>query len=406
MQKKIYISEEKLSSLTHGILLSNFLFKKLKEHKTSLGDNAAFPPSIDYPFDYMVIKRRYQDVYKAAESLELTQMDNSQIVSELSHKVKICMNKERPIRDALEKLCENVVNKLFAIPSEAIIFDLKLVDKITFRTKIRLRAESSDEAVYTFQDIDDIDMSSRAIEKRRFIDSLILGAAYNYASLTSLYEYDINKLDSELMPLYNEIRIINDYLLFNEKEKMSDDNPMQGAYVDTMLGGEGMKTTISAQGIIFPLLLQETIRGLFELFSSHGLPNDKEKAEYIVSKADFMLAEPWDMRLGVELWKMIFKNVDETNVVPYVFTRLVKLPVKKFNRAMREILAGTHKGEQVMTHIIDKSQYDNGYQQFNNRINARNMDKSLIQDSYFSSAETNGYDLDDKNPTDIVTERH
>jgi hypothetical protein len=44
---------------------------------------------------------------------------------------------------------------------------------------------------------------------------------------------------------------------------------------------------------------------------------------------------------------------------------------------------------------MQQAEYDNGYQQFTNRINAKNLDKSLIQDSYFTGAETNGYEIDD-----------
>ena len=50
------------------------------------------------------------------------------------------------------------------------------------------------------------------------------------------------------------------------------------------------------------------------------------------------------------------------------------------------------------------AEYDNGYQQFTNRINAKNLDKSLIKDSYFSGAETNGYELDSEDDNGDVIE--
>ena len=34
--------------------LPSFIFKKVKEHKTSLGNNEAFPPEEDFPFDYKI----------------------------------------------------------------------------------------------------------------------------------------------------------------------------------------------------------------------------------------------------------------------------------------------------------------------------------------------------------------
>ena len=204
--------------------------------------------------------------------------------------------------------------------------------------------------------------------------------------------------------MYRKIRIINDFLLFTKKEEMSDDKPMQGSYVETHLGIDDAKTTIKAQGIIFPLLFHEAIKGLFELFSAHGLPQDREKAQYIIRKADFVLAEPWDLRLGVGLWRMIFGGVEDTNMIPYMFTSFVKIPTDEFNLSVKEILSNTEKGNEIINTLMTNAEYDNGYQQFTNRINARNVDKSLIQDSYFTGAETNGFEIDSEGDEGVIEE--
>lgn len=391
--RKIYINESFLTNVVNGRLLPQFLFKLVKTHTTSLGDNDAFPTSDEYPFDYVLLKKRYNEVCDAIENVGLESLEEDYLVSELSSLVKKCKELETPIRDSLEKICENAVNKLFAIPSEMINISFKLVDKIKFKSAIRMRPESSDDLKYTFKDIADIDLSNKAIAKRRFIDSLIQGAAYIYGNVEGLYLDDIDKINEELPRLYRKIRVINDYLLFIKKEEMSDDKPMQGSYVETRLGIGGERTNIKVQGIIFPLLLQESIKGLFELFSSHGLPKDLKKAQYIVKKADFVLAEPWDLRFGVGLWKMIFGGVEDTNMIPYMFTSFVKIPTDEFNISVKEILSNTEKGNDIINSLMKNAEYDNGYQQFTNRINARNVDKSLIKDSYFTGAETNGFEL-------------
>ena len=185
---------------------------------------------------------------------------------------------------------------------------------------------------------------------------------------------------------------------------MSDDKPMQGSYVETHLGIDDAKTTIKAQGIIFPLLFHEAIKGLFELFSAHGLPKDREKAQYIIRKADFVLAEPWDLRLGVGLWRMIFGGVEDTNMIPYMFTSFVKIPTDEFNLSVKEILSNTEKGNEIINALMTDAEYDSGYQQFTNRINARNVDKSLIQDSYFTGAETSGFEIDSEEEEGVIEE--
>lgn len=403
--KKIYISENTISNVVNGRLLPQFLFKLVKTHTTSLGDNEAFPSSDDYPFDYVLLKKRYNEVCDAIDDIGLVSLNEDDLVSELSSLVTECKRLEEPVRDALEKICENALNRLFAIPEESINMSFKLVDKIKFKSAIRMRPESNDDAKYTFKDIADIDLSNKAVGKRRFVNALIQGAAYLYSGIEGLYIDDIDKINPKLPRLYRKIRIINDYLLFTKKEEMSDDKPMQGSYVETHLGIADAKTTIKVQGLIFPLLFQESIKGLFELFSAHGLPQDREKAQYIVKKADFVLAEPWDLRLGVGLWKMIFGGVEDTNMIPYMFTSFVKIPTNEFNLSVKEILSNTEKGNEIVNSLMKDAEYDNGYQQFTNRINARNVDKSLIKDSYFTGAETNGYELDsDVEDGDVIEE--
>lgn len=392
--KKIYINESSVAALRKERLLPKFLFKLVKNHATSLGDNLAFPECDDYPFDYMVLKKRYSDVCDAIDELGLPSLDEDYLMTELGRCIKACKEMEKPIRDTLEKICENAVNRLFAIPKEMINLTCRLVDKITFKNAVRVKPESRSDTKYSFKDIADIDLSNKAVEKRRFINALIQGASYTYAKRLELYEDDINRINSDLIPLYERIVTINDYLLFTKKEELDDENPMQGSYCETHIENSDDRAEIDSQGIIFPLLLQDTIKGFFELFSAHGLPNDKEKAVYVIKKADFILAEPWDMRLGVEMWDMLFGNVEDTNIIPYLFTEYVKKPTEEFNEATKEILSDTEKGREIMQAMVDTATYDTGYESFKNRINARNVNKSVINDSYFTAAELNGLELD------------
>jgi hypothetical protein len=394
--RKIYLKEDSIKSVMTNRLLPKFIFNAVKKHETSLGDNSAFPIGGDYPFDYTLLKKRYVEVCNAIEEFGLESLDEDYLMSELSASLKLCREMETPVRDSLESICENAVNRLFAIPEEIINLKVKLVDKVKFKNAVRLRPESDDDSEYSFDSISDIELSNKAVEKRRFINSLIQGASYVYSNILGLYIEDIDKINRDLIPLYRKIIAINDYLLFTRKETMSDENPMQGSYVEVHLsvgGGEG-KSTIKAQGIIFPLLLQETIKGLFELFSSHGLPSDMKRAQYIIKKADFVLAEPWDMRFGVTLWEKIFGGVEDTNMIPYMFTSLIELDNEEFNSVVKEILASTKKGKELVDDLMQQAEYDNGYQQFTNRINAKNVDKSLIQDSFFNGADESGFELD------------
>lgn len=404
--KKIYINETSLGNIKEYGLLPNFLFKMVKGHKTSLGDSEAFPKVGEYPFDYSIIKKRFEDVSFHIKST-LNKFDEDSLMSELSSLVSECKGLEEPIKDSLERLAENSINRLFAIPEGTINFTFKLVGTVSFKNSPRITPESDENIKFSFKDIADINHSNKAVEKRRFINALIQGGARRMLetalSSDEVAYADLGKLNPHLITLYKKILYINDYLLFTKPEKLDDKKPMQGSYVEAHLGSDGNRSTIDAQGIIFPLLLQEAIKGIFELFSSHGLPSDRNKAMYVIKKADYILAEPWDMRFGPTLWDMIFGGIEDSNLVPYAFTNLIKLPTDEFNSSVREILADTETGKEIIGDIVNSAKNDSDYQEFTNRIKARNMEKSVIADSYFTAAELDGLDMDSEE-SDVIEE--
>ena len=402
--KKIYINESQISK---DLLLPKFIFDAVRSHETSLGDNPAFPGEDDYPFDYTVLKERLRDLHDQMKDIGIPLGNTEELMSHLSMLVRKCKEMEKPIKDSLEKLCENAVNRLFAFPEGAINFKCRLVDKVQYKVSIGITPEDSHNRKFKFKDISDFELSKGAVAKRRLINSLIMGAAEYYTSMKTLYLEDLNKLNPQLVELYDQIMTLNSYLTFITKEKIDDFHPMQGSFVEVHVGFNGKKSTIEAQGIIFPLMLHDAIKGFFELFSVYGLPRDKEKAKYIISKADFLLAEPWDMRFGVKLWQLIFDRMelaDDTNIIPYIFMELVQLPTEEFNIAMKELFMGTEKADELMNTIIKKSKYNDGYQKFKNRVNARNMDRAVIADSYFTASELDSYDIDGEEDEEVLTE--
>ena len=201
--KKIYIKEDRIKSISNeSRLLPKHLYSLLSTHTTSLGDNKAFPVEDDYPFDYTIIKQRFIEVSDALETLGLEGKSNDELVSELSSLVTKCKEMEEPIKDFLEKLCENVVNKIFSIPEETINLTCKLVSKIKPEKPVRVLPEPIGSDSFKFKDTNDIKLSKDAVAKRRFINSLIQGAAYTYANDVSFYKEELDKVNEELIPMY------------------------------------------------------------------------------------------------------------------------------------------------------------------------------------------------------------
>lgn len=388
--------------------LPSFLFKKVKEHKTSLGNNEAFPPEEDFPFDYKILKTRFEEVInKINEYEDIESLEENYLISLLNKLMTQCKEKENPIKEHIEKLCEKIVSETFRIPNETINLNIKLTDKLSPSKQFNLTPPTSKERTFDFEDLNDFKDSEKVILKRRLINSLIQGASYEYSTKTVMHLDEISSLLSDLKPLYERIIVINDFLLFTKKESITDDKIHQGAIVEVLLGRGDEKTEINVQGLTFPFLLNETFRGMFELFAAHGLPQDIDKANYILQQADFLLAEPWDLRMGVTLWNILSENVYGYESMPYFFMTLCEMNTDEFNLNLKEVFAQTKKGKQF---IIDLNEYALKEAEYDSDIeplDINDVDNELITDAYISSDGLDYYHLtDDKLNNNVIEEEN
>ena len=403
--KKIILSENDLNVIKENIndimanKLPEYVYKSVKEHNTSLGDCPAFPPSHDYDFDYKVLKRRYAEIIDEMNSYGLP-LDEVEAENLLSKLMREAIKKETPIRPQLNKLTENVVNKLFAVPAETINLTCELKDEIEANKSLRILPEDDgdDNDSYVFADVSEISQVDDIVKQRRFVDSLIQGYAMIASKYEDLYsEYFETHGFGELLSLYNKINALNDYLVFVKKEKINKKNPSLISYVGVHLGHGNNKTIIRSQGLIFPYLLRETIRGFMELFSSHGLPEDNQKAQMIIKRADFTMAEPWDIRFGKILWEMMFgKDTIKPNMIPYFFADFCSLETSEFFGLSQELLAKTKKGKSYIKKTISDISNNIDYQAFLKNIQQKNVDSSMITDGYMTADDLDSYEISEE----------
>ena len=378
--------------------LPNFLFKRVKEHKTSLGNNEAFPPEEDYPFDYKILKDRYNDVVENIKAYgDIESLDENYLISLLNNLITQCKEKEKPLKEQLEKLCKKIVSETFRIPNETITLNITLTDKLEPTQKYQLTPQTSNERSFDFDDLEDFHNAEKSILKRRLINSLIQGASYEYMTKCVMHLDEITTLLSDLKPIYERIIAINDFLLFSKEESITDEKIHQGAIVEVMLGRGGDKTEINVQGLIFPFLLNETFRGMFELFASHGLPKDLDKANYILTHSEFLLAEPWDLRFGVNLWKIVSDNVYGYESMPYFFMTLCEMPIEEFNANMKEVFAKTKRGKQFIIDLNEFALKESEYESDIEPLIIQDETDDLITDAYISSDGLDSYYLSDEN---------
>lgn len=301
-----------------------------------------------------------------------------------------CQKIEAQNKNALEKLATNYVAKLFAIPDDVVKIEARLVSKIEGGDAISPVEPFDGDVNFEAADVEDLSSVDAEVAKRYFLNTFNMGAGMKMSENVRGYIEDLYDIDSRLPQLYKEALALNNYMIFNSPDLgITDKNRNQIGLVDVKLGSKDELVTISAQGIIFPVLLCEIIRGLMELFSSHGLPKERSRMEYVIKKADYLKAEPWQMRIGPYMWGIFteYFGDTETEDMPYIYQTLSELKPESFFKVISEMMANTKKGKVYAEKIIDKALHDKELVKFTGKMNTRKTDKNIITDNCMSPEE-------------------
>lgn len=394
---RIFIKEEQIGANAIALrdsmyMLPRFIVSHLKTHKTSLGDNPCFPSEREFAFDYKICKERYKEIIDALSKYpEFNNMDVDKAKNLCNKLISECKKIEDQHEEYFEDLCKETVKAMLMVPDDTVIFDCELTDEVEPSQHPRIMPEDNE---YQFDDVADMDMSDKAVLKRRIINSLIQGASNTYARKIDYYADKIEKINPNLIDLYEKIMLLNDYILFNDDIVVDENSYHPSAYVEVILGTNNEKTEIHSQGLIFPFLLQETIRGFFELFASHALPQDNQKAMYLISHADFVLAESWDLRFGCTLWKDVTETIDNDAVIPFYFTNLCEIPTEEFFKEMKEILSKTRHGLQFMNDLVERSASEITFDDVPNDVAQQDIKSILSDEDLMTIEELNEIKID------------
>ena len=391
MSKTIIISEGILNSplIKEGILLNELpddIRNELKNNKTSLGINPALPEEYGDTFDTKLTLKRFEETKKKLEKIgEIEGCDN--IENALPMLIERCKKLEAPIKENLEKIAYNFIIDLFNIPEDTVNFSVELKEDLSdINMNVRVQSEDSD---IEYNDTAHKKGLHDDIKKRRVINALMTGGAVRIASDIKRYIADIYDLEPKLPELYRKILALNDYLLFTNSNEVPEDKTNQLGMSKITIGNEQTKTNVVIEAVIFPILIYEEVRAFLELSAAHGLPMRKEEANYVMKKADYLQAEPWDMRLGPAMWDYLMSNMDdvESYLIPYIFMEICKLNTTRFNLLMQEVLSGTKKGKKVVQNIVQHCMENYEYDDFENRMKRKNADVALINDEYIRMEE-------------------
>jgi len=149
--------------------------------------------------------------------------------------------------------------------------------------------------------------------------------------------------------------------VLKDLEKGKDLNEIDD--VDQLLDNGNPK--IIAVGIDFPMLLHETVKGIYELISSVAIPADPRQAEIVALNTQSFEDEAEDFRYGPiiagKLRDAINKceKVDEVpNIREKVYGKMCQLKDDNFLKLMMEIIKETTLGVSGLQNLVDQVLYE------------------------------------------------
>ena len=323
-------------------------------------------PEMDRDFIELISSKRFKDsvdkVRMAMGDTRTIQGQNAlgQLMNTVVQAMQRLVMIQSQNKEELEDLAVKLVKEELGIPDGAMQFDAQLVmQPMGAAEGMQSNPEmpSEEEVEELMGDIENFNLE-RA--KRRFINSLIQGAAFKGGHMYVMVRDEINDINPQLMNLYAVTQSLMEhaYWIFPDMEGMAGGGG--GQMGQSEVDEETDPPTVKARAVTFPLLVHELVKGVYEIFGTHGLPDDPRQQEMILKAEDTLPSEIWDSRLGPVFWEKFVSTYpielfedDMKHIQHYLFMRFSALSAEEFMRVAKMILSGDPKGEKFIQGMVN-----------------------------------------------------
>jgi hypothetical protein len=317
-----------------------------------------------------LISNRFQKVAeKLSEVTGIEDLSSQQVqgmvYQEMMRKLPTIMRIEGAHREELEELAKEAALEETEIPADWYEIEALLNRQPINTGNFRMNPEDEEDEEededekpeipsFDVEDLTDEELLELEKHKRNIINAIIQGAAKkgHYLFQKPEIKARLDAIDPSLYRDYLGIMSINDFLYFSMEqmiEMMSQTGQGVAGKVelknndDDEEGDEGEEgeekpdTKIVAEGMIFPILCHEIIKGLEEAKGRYGLPKDPSLRQKVQGQVDTLSNEPMQLRIGPEIVeKLRFalpdEMYDESNkgLINWFHTLLYQIPAQEF----------------------------------------------------------------------------
>lgn len=345
------------------------LEEALRRNQHSLAECGIFPEGDIISSEMKLIRERFREVVmRCREAFDMNVIDNTVIKQQQMPLVLEAMELEGPNKKALEKLAVEMIMEEFNIPEGSVEFEATLQPEIDRNGTIDTPQETDTE----FESHDEIVNANKEVHKRRVVNAMIQGASKSVNHMFHMKNEELANMDARLPGNYKKMMSAADYMYYIIEDLSGAVNG-GSCEVEYDEDEDGIKPVIKAKAMVFPVLVHELCKGVMEVLSGHGLPTQENITEYVINKADFIQAEPWDMRFGPAIWRKFCECIppNDFNMKHHAYVDLVQLPADEFNHVMKEMIAGTKLGKTKINEMLSEAKREIQEDDYNQKMNGR-----------------------------------
>jgi hypothetical protein len=320
-----------------------------------------------------LVSSRFQ---KVAEKLSrVTGIENlssqqvqAMIYSEMMQKLPRIMSIESRHKEELEELAKSAALEEMEVPEDWFAIEAQLnrggIDTSNFRKEAD-KEEKKEKNQLAFQSFDVEDLTDEEEfelekHKRNLINAIVQGSAKkgHYMFQKPEIKSKLDEIDPFLYDAYLGIMAINDYLYFSMEQmiemmsktgngvagkvQLEDNDDDEGGEE----GEEKPDTKIVAQGLIFPILCHEIVKGIEEAKGRYGLPQSAEMRQRVMGQTDTLSNEPMQLRIGPEIVEKIRNTLPDEMFEPqnkglinWFHIQLYQLPATEFLKVIGDVVS-------------------------------------------------------------------
>ena len=337
--------------------------KELRDDSHHLGGNKSLPRTgTEQHYSEKLASKRFKDLVAKVKRYWGVEVVNPRMAMEVMQLLRQAMMIEKDHTEALEQLAIDLVREEFDIPEDQVDMEAKLVQGQISGEGMQQKPKENPE-MPELESEEDYDRLNSEVQKRRMLNAIMQGAAKKGHYMFHMVEDELSNIDPRLIGIYGKLMSMTDLTYWMIPSMAGggsgdDSGGMKGGREYLDLSGD--KPKIVAEAWIFPVLLNELIKGSMELLAAHGLPEDEREAQYVIDKADFLESEVWDMRLGPGIWEKFIDAIDGDayEIKHFLYYEIAQMPANEFHEFMKELLSGSNRGKQMLTDLANDIQKD------------------------------------------------